>query len=263
MKPNRYTQIIESIFAEKYQPGATAIVFEREDIVKTAATLGIKLPKNIGDVIYSFRYRATFPDSILATAPTGQEWVIRPVGQARYQFALADMAQIKPSALLAETKILDGTPGMIARYAVTDEQGLLAKVRYNRLIDIFTGVTCFSLQSHLRTTVKDIGQIETDEVYVGVDRRGIQYVFPVQAKGGRDRLGVVQIEQDFAMCAAKFPNLVCVPIAAQSIDEKTIALFAFEQGEGRVRIVSEKHYRLVDANELSVDELAAYRIRTD
>jgi hypothetical protein len=30
----------------------------------------------------------------------------------------------------------------------------------NRIIDIFTGVTCYSLQNHLRTTLTDIGQVE-------------------------------------------------------------------------------------------------------
>lgn len=66
--------------------------------------------------------------------------------------------------MLAETKIPDSTPGIIAKYALNDEQALLAKVRYNRLIDIFTGVACYSLQSHLRTTVPKIGQVETDEI---------------------------------------------------------------------------------------------------
>ncbi len=57
----------------------------------------------------------------------------------------------------------------------TDEQALLATVRYNRLTDIFTGVTCYSLQNHLRTTVRGVGQVETDELYVGVDRLGKHY----------------------------------------------------------------------------------------
>ena len=93
---------------------------------------------------------------------------------------------IVPSEILAETKVPDATPGIIGMYALNDEQALLAKLRYNRLIDVFTGVTCYSLQSHLRTTAPGVGQIETDEIYVGIDRRGVHYVIPVQAKGGRD-----------------------------------------------------------------------------
>jgi len=74
-----------------------------------------------------------------------------------------------------------------------------------------------------------MGQVETDEIYLGIDRRGAHYVFPVQAKGGRDRMSVVQIEQDLAMCANKFPNLICRPIAAQFMGDELIALFDFEQ----------------------------------
>jgi hypothetical protein len=61
----------------------------------------------------------------------------------------------------------------------------------------------------LRTTVKGLGQIEIDEVYTGVDRHGCQYIIPMQAKGGNDRLSKVQAKQDFACCAEKFPNLIC------------------------------------------------------
>ena len=34
---------------------------------------------------------------------------------------------------------------------------------------------------------------------------------PCRQKGGRDALSIVQIEQDFALCAGKFPGLVWRP----------------------------------------------------
>lgn len=203
---NRYTTIIETIFLERHQKGMTEIPFERTDITHVARKLRIKLPKNLGDILYSFRYRAQLPESILDEAPQGYEWIIRPAGRARYKLVLVPKAEISPSKLLVETKIPDATPGIIAKYSLNDEQALLAKIRYNRLIDIFTGLTCYSLQNHLRTTVAEIGQVETDEIYIGIDKRGAHYVLPVQAKGGADRIGVVQIEQDFAVCAENFPS---------------------------------------------------------
>lgn len=163
---------------------------------------------------------------------------------------------------MAATKVPDATPGVVAMYALGDEQALLARVRYNRLIDIFTGITCYSLQNHLRTSVRDIGQVETDELYVGVDTKGCQYVVPVQAKGGRDELNIVQIEQDMALCESRFPDLVCRPVAAQFTHDDVIALFAFEKIEGEVKVLMERHYKLVDANELTPEDLAAYRKRT-
>jgi hypothetical protein len=55
-------------------------------------------------------------------------------------------------------------------YALNDEQALLAKLRYNGLVDIFVGIACYSLQSHLRTTVSGLGQVEIDEIYIGIDK---------------------------------------------------------------------------------------------
>jgi hypothetical protein len=168
---------------------------------------------------------------------------------------------IVPSNVLTETKIPDATPGVISAYSLTDEQSLLAKLRYNRLVDIFTGLTCYSLQNHLRTTLRDGSQVETDEIYIGIDKRGAHFVLPVQAKGGKDKIGVVQIEQDFELCALKFPHLICRTIAAQFMEDDLIALFEFEQTNEEIKVSSEKHYRLVKPNELSPEELQSYSVR--
>jgi len=144
--------------------------------------------------------------------------------------------RILPNPSLRAIKVPDATPEIIAAYALNDEQALLARVRYNRLIDIFLGVTAYPLQNHMRTTVKGIGQIEIDEVYVALDRQGVQYVIPVQAKGGRDQLAVVQTNQDLACCAEKFPSLVCRSVSAQFIDtedkKKKIAMFELTVEDG-------------------------------
>jgi hypothetical protein len=258
---------LEHIFFDKdfgaYKKGIRTIEFEREDLERAANVLRIKLPKNPGDVIYSFRYRTSLPRTILATQPKGTEWVIDGAGRARYRFSLLPSNRILPNPALRAIKIPDSTPEIIGAYALNDEQALLAKVRYNRLIDVFLGVTAYSLQNHMRTTVKGIGQIEIDEVYVALDRQGVQYVIPVQAKGGKDQLAVVQTKQDLACCAEKFPTLVCRSVSAQFIDvegkNEKIAMFELSVEDGRVVIVEEKHYRLVPSAEISIEELAAYR----
>jgi hypothetical protein len=262
---NRYERIIEHIFSDKFEEGAKDVAFTRDDIVSAAQALDIKLPKNLGDVIYSFRYRIALPESVRAKAPEGSDWIIRPAGQAKYRFVavVSGSTRITPNLLQPVIKIPDATPGLISKYALSDEQALLAKVRYNRLIDIFTGVTCYSLQNHLRTTVPNMGQVETDEIYIGVDKRGVQYVFPVQAKVGRDQINIVQIEQDFALCADKFPALMCQAIGAQFIERDQIALFRFDMSETGVSQTSEKHYRLVPPDEVTDDDLEAYRDRPE
>lgn len=256
---SRYDQLIERIFFNNYTEGTSEVRFEREEFVAIAEELGIKLPKNLGDIIYSYRYRNTLPQRIRELLSPDQEWLIRSEGRAQYVFAKSSFHAISPNPRLSRIKVLDSTPEMIRRYALNDEQALLAILRYNRLIDVFTGVTCCSLQSHLRTFVEAMGQVETDEIYIGVNRSGEQFIFPIQAKGAKERVGIIQLEQDFALCESKFPTLTCRPIAAQFVEDDLIALFEFERSEGTISIKDEKHYRLVPNDDLSDEEIKAYR----
>lgn len=255
---NRYSRLIEHVFFSSFEQGDESVEFSRQDLVGAAKELGLSLPKNLGDIIYSFRYRSELPERIRNEAPNDQEWIIMPAGRGQYVFTLTSVAKIVPRDHLTITKIPDSTPGLIDRYSLTDEQSLLAKIRYNRLMDIFTGLTCYSLQNHLRTYVEELGQVETDEVYIGVDKAGAHYAIPVQAKGSSDHIGIIQIEQDFQICSEKFPGLIPIPVAAQFMANDAIALFSFERRSGKTSIRSERHYSLVSHEQLTDEELRAY-----
>lgn len=256
-KQNRYSEIVAEVFRKHYRPGARRVQFRRDEFAEIAKRRRIVLPKNLGDAIYSFKYRNPLPPSIVETAPTGYEWIIAGTGRSSYEFKLVRPLDISPSSNRLVVKIPDATPEIIAAYAQGDEQALLAKVRYNRLVDIFLGITASSLQNHLRTTVKAIGQIEIDELYVGLDGRGRQYVIPVQAKGGKDKHGRQQTEQDIACCAEKFPLLKCRPISAQFSGSK-IAMFELAQQEEEIVVVAEEHYELVPAAQITEKDLELY-----
>ena len=155
-------------------------------------------------------------------------------------------------------KIPDATPEIIRKNAKYDEQALLAKVRYNRLIDTFLGIASYSLQSHLRTSVKKMGQIEIDEIYVGVNSNGQQYVIPVQAKGGKDQHAITQTNQDVRYCAQEYPNLICRAVSAQFMGDDRIAMFELMIDDDEIKVVREKHYKLVAASDISDKDLSVY-----
>jgi len=253
-----YDQIISRIFARHFKPGSQGFTFKRQEIIDTAAELKLMLAKNVGDVVYTFRFRKELPKSIKDSAPKGSEWIINLAGSGQYRFELVSDAWIKPGEGRVVIKVPDATPAIIAEHALSDEQALLAILRYNRLIDTFLRATCYSLQSHLRTQVKDMGQIEVDELYLGVDRRGVQYVIPVQAKGGKDKLGIVQVRQDVAFCRERFPHLVCRPVAAQFMKDKVVALMELVDDCGKILVANETHFRLVPAGEISSEDLDRY-----
>ncbi|MCY4016919.1 MAG: endonuclease [Gammaproteobacteria bacterium] len=254
-----YEKIIERVFLDRFRTGEVEVGFVRGDLADAAEKLGVSVPKNLGDILYSFRYRRQLPQAILDTAPAGREWTIRGAGSAAYVFRLVTVNRIVPNTALMTIKIPDATPEIVTAHSMSDEQALLAKIRYNRLIDVFLGVSAYSLQNHLRTTVPGIGQIEVDEIYVAVDSAGRQFILPVQAKGGTDQLSVIQSEQDFLWCRQRLPDLICRPILTQFAENDLIAMFEVTMENDEIRIVQEKHYRLVPATEVTADDLARYR----
>jgi hypothetical protein len=260
----QYAPIIARLFRKFRTGNETEFEFHRDELVKAAKDLRLERPDNLGDIIYSFRYRRSLPDEIVKTAPEGKAWIIEGAGRSRYRFRLADVggASIKPRDDLAAIKIPDATPEIISAYALGDEQALLAKVRYNRLIDIFLGITTYSLQNHLRTYVTAMGQIEIDEIYVGLNRQGAHFVIPVQAKGGSDKLSPVQTRQDIECCKAKFPDLVCRPVSAQFMADDVIALFELTSEGDQVLILEERHYRLVPGKDIDADTKRRYADRS-
>ncbi len=88
---------------------------------------------------------------------------------------------------------------------------------------------------------------------------GLDYVIPVQAKGRTDRLGIVQIEQDLAVCTQRFPQLICRPMAAQFMADGTIAMFEFSETDEGIRVSAEKHYQLVPPDRIQREDLASYQ----
>lgn len=255
-----YDLIIEKVFSDHYTDGITEFEFIRREIIKARDLVAPELiDLNPGDVPYAYRYRRALPKAILDKQAGGLEWIIEGAGRAKYRFKLVRIQRILPRGDLVKIAIPDATPEVIRAYALDDEQALLAIVRYNRLIDTFLGLTTYSLQNHLRTYVKGIGQIEIDELYIGIDKHGCHYVIPVQAKGGKDQIGIVQTTQDIKFAEQKFPDMRCRSVSAQFMPDGTIALFELTLDDGHVRVVEERHYRLVPASDLDSRAIRDYK----
>jgi hypothetical protein len=62
-----------------------------------------------------------------------------------------------------------------------------------------------------------------------------------------------------ALCKVRFGNLTCRPVAAQFMDADVIAMFELTVQADKVRIVEERHYKLVPASEISAEDLETMR----
>jgi len=129
------------MFNNHYQEGIDHFELTREAISQVCENLNLNPPKNLGDVLYSYRFRRPLPQEILDTEPSGLEWIVESVGKGKYRFVLSTVNRITPNQNLISIKVPEATPEIIMRYYSGDEQSLLTKIRYNRLIDVFLGIT--------------------------------------------------------------------------------------------------------------------------
>jgi len=251
---SKYAEAILKIFKKHYRRGTKEVPFTREELVETTGGA----VKNIGDLVYSFRYRTPLPDEITSTVKEPAGWIIVPRGPAKYALVVhPNGGRITPDIQRQAILIPDATPEIIAANAKSDEQALLAKVRYNRLVDIFTGITAESLQNHYRTQIEDFGQIEVDEMYVGVDKNGRQYFMPLEAKGISGDLSVIQIGQNIACGKKQFSKLILRPLGAKFLPDDAIAIFLFNTTDrwDEIQKVDEQRYKLVPAEDIPAAQI--------
>lgn len=253
---NRYDVLIESIFLKNYRPRDREVAFTLRELKAQADALHIVLVDNPPDIVYSYRSkRFALPQRIAELAGEDEEWIIAGAGKGKYRFRIVPAARIEPRPDLYVTKIPDATPQIVLVHKLSNEQALLARIRYNRLIDTFLGVTAYSLQNHLRTTVKGIGQIEMDELYAAVNTHGAQFIIPVEAKGEKEKIAITQLQQDLAFSLEKFPESIPRAVATQFIAEDTIAMFELTIQDDRVVLLDERHYKLVPADQITSEDL--------
>lgn len=255
-KSTEIYRVVDDLFERNYKPGMSEFSFHRKDISALAAELGVGTAANVPDIAYHFNFRRTDRSVLMRrTESRKKRWYILPA-KGGYKFGL-DQWPIEPTPDFVRTKVPNATPEIIASNALTDEQAVLARVKYNRLIDLFLGITAYPLQSHVRTKVDGV-QVEIDELYLGIGESGEQFVVGVEAKV-KDALAPYQIRNCFNACKAKFSRLTpkAVGVVWNQSDD-FIAMFELTIGRGhRVLRERERHYQIVKAADISDKELRA------
>jgi len=238
----KYEPVIKRVFEKKAEEYGTEeeIPFRRSDIDDAMDELGISIG-NVPDVPYAYRSRRPLPDEITQYGYTAI--VIddsREGSDPTYTFT-------KTEQLIPVPDVVDEThrtssaalPDPVRSYIGKDEQGALTQVRYAGLLDDFTGLDCYHLQSHLRMRVKG-REAELDDLYVGVDPDDDHHALAVEAKGAGETLNRNQLIRNTRGIEHKseYPDSV-ETLAAKLDDNGHFYLFEFEVyeegGEDKVR----------------------------
>ena len=220
-KSRNRDEVMQRVFEKNYVSGAAEVPFTMDDIREAIAAVAKQRPgyreNNVADVRYQYTSgRRCFPDSINQFGP----WMI--VGRGKAQYALVKLAsspEISIQEDLLTILLPNATPEIVLEYAGSDEQGLLAKVHYNRLLDIFLQITCYHLQNHWRTSIQNKGQCEIDDLYVGLNINGKQFVVPVEAKCANENLSKTQVVQMIDFARERYPKLIIRPVGVQVVPQ--------------------------------------------
>jgi hypothetical protein len=248
----RYKRTIEEVFRRHHSEGAERLVFKKDELEEIGREHGIP-SKNIPDIVYTYRSRKPLPDSILAKG----NWAIEGAGRGVYAFRLL---QNPPHIEIrfeeySPVDIYNAIPEVVEGLLRQDEQSLLTRILYNRLIDIFTGLTCFHIQNHYRSFVTGLGEVELDALYVGVDKTGTLFVLPIEAKSRAESemIGRIQVSQMAKLVRQDFGELRRRILAVKALADGTIAVVEFDDQKepDDFRIVSVGRFRLIRRGTIS------------
>lgn len=241
-----YDTVVLEVFERHYREGTSYIRFAKDELAEACRKHGITI-RNIPDIIYTYRARRTLPPKILARG----YWAIEAAGRGRYAFRLLSNPPHFDTHFMeyAPIKIYNAIPEVVEGLLRDDEQSLLTRVLYNRLVDIFTGLTCFHIQNHYRSFVSRMGEVELDALYVGVDRAGMLYILPIEAKSRAEteRIGRIQIAQMVGLVRQDFPDLQPRILAIKDLPDGTIGIaeFSADTDPDKLGMISECRFQLV------------------
>lgn len=192
----KYEDTIVQVFENKLDDGYNTeeeIPFDREDLQRAMDELDINV-RNVPDIPYAYRSRRSLPDQI---EQYGYNAIILDDtiegADATYLFTKREQLIHIPNTVDGrhQTSVAD-LPEPVRNYIGKDEQGVLTQVRYTGLLDDFTGLNAYHLQSHMRMRVNN-REAELDDLYVGVDEEGNHHALAVEAKGVGETLNKNQL----------------------------------------------------------------------
>lgn len=143
--------------------------------------------------------------------------------------------EVAPNRLSKRQAVPNLLPRIVEEYISDERQFLLSQLRYNRLLDLYSGMVCFPVYSTSRLA---------DEIFVGIDQMERPHVFLVQASTGNRPLRISHVKSCFDSFVTEYQSALIRSIVLQVVTLNILALLEF-QVERTARLVGEKHYQIV------------------
>lgn len=245
-----YGPVVLGIFRRKYVAGSVnPIEFTLDEVRAELLAQGLEA-KNAPDVIYRMRGRTALPEEIQSTGYR----MIENRNRGAYAFVATLKTLVDFPELSDVVPIPDQTPVEVRRllygkFVNVDEQALLSVLRYNDMFSRFLGFRVYHLKSHVRQSVRGVGQAEVDDVHVAVERgyNEALTIVPVEAKAQHDPVVRSQVMTLAKYAEHVFPGHPIRPLTVKLLDTGEVLFMEFNVTKvpDDLRIVRHAFYRLV------------------
>src|SRR5207302_3001421 len=100
---------------------------------------------------------------------------------------------------------------------------------------------------------------EIDDLYVGLNINGKQFVIPVEAKCAGQNLSKTQVAQIIDFARDRFPKLLVRPVGVQELKDGSLVLieFAPEINPDEIKVKEMRRYKLVPMSEVPLEKQQA------
>lgn len=239
--------ILHQIFATRIEPEMTQLRFNLEDVASAAREIDISVPEHFVDVLQYLRFDRDLLSEITAAAD-GYEWVVQSLSMSVFHFVLRMPCRLQPNPMLVRTRISSIRTICPQDGRSVSRRSLLAKIRQNHLVSTFLNMSCHPLKRQGQSRSQNLAAVQPDDLYIGTTQNGEEVVAPLQILNELDAYPSVQILPNLEFCRDAFPTLSVRPVAAQLFRDgmdSVIALFEFNEVNGVVTILNERHFLLV------------------
>ena len=244
-----YGPVLLALFRRKYIPGGIdPITFTLDEVRAELLASGLAA-SNVPDVIYRMRSRTMLPAEIQDAGYRMIEITDRGV----YALVVGSSTLVEYPEPVGVIDVEDHTPDVVRRllysdFANVDEQALLSVLRYNDMFSRFIGFRVYHFKSHVRGSVKGVGQAEIDDVHVAVEHGydGPLTIVPVEAKAKHDPISRTQVVTQTRYAEHVFPGHPIRPLTVKLFETGEILFMEFNVTKlpNELRVVRHAFYRL-------------------
>ena len=237
MKPLSY------IFFTRAKPGVSFLRFSTDDVKCAFRRMGIKVPKNIGDIPHQAQKRA-MPLVIQSTAPLGCEWILESMGAGVHCFKLVGSNKLHPSADAEERHVEDKAAAIIEAFDMSDKARLELQVKENGLLNDFLDREMSFATKPPRGFVKDVGQVDFDAIFVVRDELDARFIATVQYEIQPQPICGHKARRMLRFADIRYPEWKTKAIVVQRLSDNRIAIFEMQRFFEGTEIAKEVHYLL-------------------